>query len=285
MLSLLVVALVASGVAAAPRYYANSLRSTTNTLPLRVFTADELREPIPESFDAATKWPDCKTITDIRDESACGASWAMAAASAMSDRYCIAGGEKNLAISTASLMCCWYCGRGCDGGNVQGLWEYWLKGVFDETCQPYPLPKCEHQGPAGKYPVCPHSYPSPPCRSKCYNTSVEPVLHFGKKAYRIGGEASLQRELMTSGPLEVTFDVYSDWLSYKSGVYAHTSKEQLGWAAAKLVGWGVSSGTPYWKLANSMNEDWGMDGYFLMKRGSNECNVEVNALAGTPKIN
>merc|ERR1719510_571756 len=46
---------------------------------------------IPDSFDSEANWPACaKVIGDIRDQSMCGCCWAFAAASAASDRLCIA---------------------------------------------------------------------------------------------------------------------------------------------------------------------------------------------------
>ncbi|VDM67224.1 unnamed protein product [Strongylus vulgaris] len=47
-------------------------------------------EEIPESFDAREKWPECTSIYTIRDQANCGSCWAVSAASAMSDRLCIA---------------------------------------------------------------------------------------------------------------------------------------------------------------------------------------------------
>ena len=44
------------------------------------------------------------------------------------------------------------------------------------------------------------------------------------------------------------------------------------------------NGDKYWKVANSWNEGWGMDGYFLIKRGVDECGIEMEGVAGTPKM-
>ena len=255
------------------------------TLPPRTFTATELADPIPESFDSAAKWPQCKTISQIRDQSMCGSCWAIAATEAMSDRYCIAGMDKDLEISTKDLMsCCWFCGQGCNGGNPSAAWSYWVQsGLVDEKCQPYPFPKCEHHIPPNHYPACGDTRPTPSCTSSCANSTGKNTKHFGSKAYSVSGEEAYQRELMAHGPFEVAFSVYKDWLAYKTGVYTRTSSEYLGGHAVKVVGWGVLKGTKYWKIANSWNEDWGMNGYFLIKRGSNECGIDRAGSAGTPK--
>ena len=42
---------------------------------------------------------------------------------------------------------------------------------------------------------------------------------------------------------------------------------------------GAENGTDYWKVANSWNPYWGEDGYFRIKRGSNECGIERQAIA------
>lgn len=85
---------------------------------------------------------------------------------------------------------------------------------------------------------------------------------------------------MTYGPVEAAFTVYEDFLSYKSGVYHHVTGSQLGGHAIKILGWGVQDNTPYWLVANSWNTDWGNQGFFLIKRGSNECGIESGVVAG-----
>ena len=89
---------------------------------------------------------------------------------------------------------------------------------------------------------------------------------------------------MTNGPVEVSFTVYNDFLTYKSGVYHHISGAALGGHAVKMIGWGVENNTPYWLLANSWNEGWGDQGFFKIKRGNNECGIEGSVVAGLPKL-
>lgn len=96
--------------------------------------------------------------------------------------------------------------------------------------------------------------------------------------------SEIQTEIMTNGPVEASFDVYEDFLTYKSGVYHHVQGKSLGGHSIKILGWGVEAGVPYWLVANSWNEDWGEKGFFKIKRGNNECGIEASIVAGIPKM-
>ncbi|KAL8139063.1 hypothetical protein V2J09_005064 [Rumex salicifolius] len=75
----------------------------------------------------------------------------------------------------------------------------------------------------------------------------------------------------------------SDFAHYKSGVYKHVSGEALGGHAVKLIGWGTSDeGEDYWLVANQWNKGWGENGYFKIRRGTNECGIEGDVVAGLP---
>jgi hypothetical protein len=54
-------------------------------------------------------------------------------------------------------------------------------------------------------------------------------------------------------------------------------------AAVKLVGWGVDAlSVDYWVVANSWSRDFGLGGFFHIKRGTNECGIETTPAAGLP---
>lgn len=256
-----------------------------------------LAENIPENFDSRTAWPKCTSISEIRDQSNCGSCWAFGAVEAMSDRICIASGQtRQDRLSSENLVsCCSSCGDGCNGGYPSAAWSYWQDtGIVTgdlygdaNTCQPYSLPPCDHHT-TGKYNPCSGDSDTPSCENTCqsgYSTSYNDDLRFASSSYSVSSdEASIQTEIMTHGPVEGAFDVYEDFVSYKSGVYSHTTGSYLGGHAIRILGWGVENGTPYWLVANSWNEDWGDQGYFKIKRGSDECGIEDGVVAGIPKL-
>jgi len=237
----------------------------------------------PANFDSSKNWPDCPTILTIRDQSACGSCWALGAAETISDRYCTQKKQPNVSVSASDLMsCCQSCGDGCGGGYPSAAFEFWVSsGLYLESCQPYPFPKCEHHIPAGKYPACPSGeYPTPACSRTCKDGS-KPEAFKGTRAYSVSGEAKIQEEIMKNGPIEVAFTVYQDFLTYKSGVYHHVKGSALGGHAVKMIGWGVTpEGTKYWIINNSWNEDWGNNGQFWILRGVDHCGIESEGAAG-----
>ena len=79
---------------------------------------------------------------------------------------------------------------------------------------------------------------------------------------------------MTYGPVEAGFQVYSDFITYKSGVYKHISGHLMGGHAVKIIGWGTDDGIDSWLCNNSWNSGWGDHGTFKILRGVNECGIE-----------
>ena len=65
-------------------------------------------------------------------------------------------------------------------------------------------------------------------------------------------------------------------MSYKSGVYKKKWYEMIpeGGHAVRIVGFGTENNQDYWLVANSWGTDWGLDGYFKIARGTNECGIE-----------
>ncbi|ONI14643.1 hypothetical protein PRUPE_3G000200 [Prunus persica] len=239
---------------------------------------------LPTNFDARTAWPQCNTIGRILDQGHCGSCWAFAAVEALSDRFCIHFGM-NISLSVNDLLACcgFMCGDGCDGGYPIYAWRYFVHhGVVTEECDPYFDPTgCSHPG-------CEPAYPTPKCVKKCTdkNQLWKNSKRYSINAYRINSDShSIMAEVYSNGPVEVAFTVYEDFAHYKSGVYRHIKGDVLGGHAVKLIGWGTTdAGEDYWLLANQWNRSWGDDGYFMIKRGTNECGIEEDVVAGLPSL-
>jgi len=80
--------------------------------------------------------------------------------------------------------------------------------------------------------------------------------------------------------METSFNVYSDFMNYKSGIYKHTSGYLEGGHAVKILGWGVEGGVNYWICANSWGTSWGEKGFFRIAYG--ECGIDSTVYGCTP---
>jgi len=255
-------------------------------------------QEIPDNFDSRENWPNCPTIKEIRDQGSCGSCWAFGAVEAMSDRVCIhSNATVHFRFSADDLVsCCHLCGFGCNGGFPGSAWSYWVrKGIVSggaygskQGCRPYEIQPCEHHT-TGERPPCDGEHGSTPkCVHQCessYSTDYRADKHFGKKSYSVEKSAdSIQREIMTNGPVEGAFTVFEDLVNYKTGVYQHVHGKALGGHAIRILGWGVERNVPYWLIANSWNNDWGDEGYFKILRGSDHCGIESQITAGLPKL-
>jgi cathepsin B len=261
------------------------------------FVAKNPDAPIPDDFDSETNWPKCaKVIGDIRDQSNCGCCWAFGGAEAASDRMCIATDAAIIEPISAQDVCFCASFNGCGGGQITTPWthikskgavtggQFQGSGPFgNSTCSDFSLPHCHHHGPQGSDPYPAEGQPgcesqsSPKCPKKCDDPSMsfdDNKYTFKGQVASASGEKDIQQMIMEGGPVETAFSVYSDFENYAGGIYHHVSGQMMGGHAVRFVGWGVDSGTPYWKVANSWNPYWGEKGYFRIKRGDNEGGIE-----------
>jgi len=105
-------------------------------------------------------------------------------------------------------------------------------------------------------------------------------------------EELMMAELVKNGPMSVSFEVYSDFQHYKGGIYHFTGLTnkfnpfEITNHAVLLVGYGVepSTGEKFWTVKNSWGSTWGEDGYFRIRRGSDECAIESIAVESFPIV-
>ncbi|MFH4982318.1 hypothetical protein AB6A40_009027 [Gnathostoma spinigerum] len=90
-----------------PKYLKTPPNTNSDRAPLTDFKIE-----IPKQFDAREKWPYCKSLWEIRDQSKCGSCWAIASAEVITDRMCIAtSGSVQVPMSAIDIVsCCDFCG-------------------------------------------------------------------------------------------------------------------------------------------------------------------------------
>jgi len=229
---------------------------------------------LPSSFDARDKWGSC--VHPIRNQLKCGSCWAFSASEVLSDRYCIASNSTvDVVLSPQYLVSCDGYDMGCNGGNLGNVWS-WMKehGIVSDACLPY-------TSGAGSV---------EPCPSQCADGSAfkwyraASYKHIGSWIVFWKRVEEIQTAIMDNGPVQAAFTVYEDFMSYKSGVYKHTSGGMLGGHAIKIVGWGSENGEDYWLVANSWGPTWGLQGFFKILRGKDECGIEADVYGGEPAL-
>lgn len=216
----------------------------------------------PISFDARVKWPNC--VNYIRDQEQCGSCWAFASSEVLSDRYCIKGNK--VLLSPQYMVSCDINNHSCQGGYASVAWSFLMNtGTPTDQCVSYK----SGQGDAGT------------CPSTCDDGSPLTFYKAGL-AKSFTSIRAIQLELMTNGPIHVSFIVYEDFLSYQSGIYQHIYGGVLGGHGVKLVGWGRENGLNYWICANSWSSNWGENGYFRIAFGQG--GIERQGIAALPAV-
>lgn len=201
----------------------------------------------------------------------------------------------------------------CNGAPLYDAWRYlYLYGTFEESCVPYSLQNnpldfssLSSNAKEQTIPLC--SSVTGSLGDMCYNSRLNIFTgeEYGDagKAYRCkhfyavagieadkGNEYYIRYDIFRWGPTSTGMKVYPDFYQFnpKKDIYSWSGEgEQIGGHAIEIVGWGerVFKGKPsllYWIIKNSWGEDWGMGGYFFMKRGNNECGIEENVISCVP---
>lgn len=266
--------------------------------PIKTFSGDEVKD-LPTDWDWREE-SDCASLKEIRDQSECGSCWAFGSVEAMTDRICIqSDGEQTVHLSAQDVTsCCHLADMGCHGGVPPTVYIYWTAtgivsgGNYGDTsmCYSYQKEPCNHHSDANasSYPSCDDVGPdvAPLCANECIDNGADwdgdKNKGAGKTQY--DNVDDMMQDLYQNGPITGMFFVKQDFLSYSSGVYDCSNKlsPMLGGHAIKILGFGEEDGTPYWLVANSWNEEWGDEGFFKIRRGENDCQIEDFVLNGGP---
>ena len=192
--------------------------------------------------------------TKIRDQGDCGACVAfgtLGVLEALLKIHYYKDQKKDVNLSEAHLF---FCGGGsCDDGwHPKNACAYLKKnGVPDEACFPYKDSTMD----------C-----SRTCTDWKKRTDHTKIASFGSSKTI----ATLKKRLSTNGPQISGIAVYTDFFSYKSGVYQHVSGKLEGYHCIGVFGY--NDADRCWICRNSWNTDWGEAGWFRI--GYGECGIE-----------
>ena len=185
----------------------------------------------------------------VMNQGNCGSCVAFATVGTLEAQYSITNGAPWLRPSFSPQML-----FGCGGGACDfGWWPQnaadFLKntGIVDEACMPYT------SGSTGQDVAC-----SKKCGDSAERTTKIASFTTPSTLSRDGSIDQVKAALRT-GPLVTTLDVYSDFMTYASGVYKHVTGELEGGHAISIVGFDDQKRA--WLIRNSWGDEWGEAGF------------------------
>ncbi len=249
---------------------------------------------------------------DVFNQGECGACWAFATSATLADRYGWFMNQKPEQLSAEYMLACAATYgtlsekgrgdlRGCEGGAVEQAWFFLANfGTVKNSCVQYTV-KDKLSFDSSLDDVCNISVcPDSGEPSYMYRASVAYLI--AGAAHQDGSESYIRSDMYRNGPVTTTMRIYTDfsqyWISLLNNdpnavqVYAYDGISDLqGYHAVIFVGWGTTTkGEDYWILRNTWGRtsvdatDWAHNGYFCMRRGTNECDIEQNAVSGMPLV-
>lgn len=104
-----------------------------------------------------------------------------------------------------------------------------------------------------------------------WKVDVHTVYDFGTD------EDVMKKGLFKNGPIAVAIDA-TPLQFYNGGIVRHTDcNPRMLDHAVLIVGYGKHDGTDIWIVKNSWAETWGINGYFMMERGTGSCGINTSA--------
>ncbi|KAL3079122.1 hypothetical protein niasHT_036175 [Heterodera trifolii] len=286
--------------------------------------ANKSASALPSQFDARKQWPECADFIGMvnhqgyNGNGGCASAWAISAAAVLTDRICIERLKKGIrsytnhasSFASAQDILDSHLDNKCSCSteiSTAIVWKWFAEtGVVTGTnysmdlgCKPYIYPPSKEL-----------TVKATGCRKQCEKQSS--FNYREGRVFKLKGasthwegadenrEEEMMREIMTNGPIQVQVDWYADAYLYgqnntRVNVYMHTIVNQTDKgdyveASLKLIGWGEESTdkgelVKYWFGVNSFGTDWGLNGLFKWRRGTDECRIESKGISfGIPDV-
>ena len=193
-------------------------------------------------------------VSPVKDQGGCGSCVSFCCVALVEAMASIERSQR-LDLSEADLHFCSSHGASCGGWwPSDALNELRGRGTPDEASFPYASafttagPRCLVQ----------------PDRDR-RATKISEVQSLSSMADR-------KTWLTRVGPMSAVFEVFEDFYSYGSGVYAHASGNSEGLHCVLIVGY--SETERCWICKNSWGTGWGDDGYFKIAYG--QCGIDTD---------
>lgn len=217
---------------------------------------------LPNEIDWTTKG----AVTEVKNQGQCGSCWAYSTTGSLEGRAFTNTGSLPI-LSEQQFVDCDGTDSGCNGGLMDQAFDYASKhsgGICTESSYPY----------IGKAGTC-RTPPDQSAGGVC-TVGLEQSAITGWKDVDNSEEALA--EAVAEGPVSVAVDALRFQL-YSRGILKGVCGAQLDHGVL-VVGYGVESGTKYWKVKNSWGKSWGESGYIRLlkgKSGSGECGIRKTA--------
>ena len=275
----------------------------------------KLTIPVPDSFDGTVAWKDY--ISAVQDQLSCISCWAFASTFVLESRLAIfTQGKYKYTLSAGKMIF-------SEHMDLEKIKQHMSKGLaIDFSNHVNEITKCREESLlyANQF-LYSYGVPEISCVNDkdkldnvyssrnlfgdtydvCPTNHKEMISHRADGYYYVpgtlskdnkliqGNEYNIRRDIYHWGPCSSAMKVFDDFLLWDGkGIYEWDGKSNLIKAhvghSVAIVGWGTEKGVDYWIIRNSWGSSWGDKGYFKMKRGTNNCEIEENVFVCYPSI-
>lgn len=206
--------------------------------------------PPAERLLAAVDWRNNggNFVSPVKDQEDCGSCWAFAAVASLESLISISNNTSGnfLNLSEQILVSCCSGNYGCDGGYMSVTASFMRDyGTYLESCFSYTATDNN-------------------CSNACsgWQSLAYKITSYSLLTHSI---EALKAAVSNYGPVQVTMNVYSDFLNYGSGVYEYATGYFEGGHAILCVGYSDTPGQyggGFFICKNSWGTDWGESGFF-----------------------